>query len=359
MALAASATAAASSSSGPPEKTAPFASADAFSSDMTTYGLAAIGVTLIASGFSYALLHVWVHHPYLLAISLGVLLCCYCAYRELIRLCNSPGGLAAQLSPELQEQLRTTTLYWLIIDDTGFQNFLRRWGRIFLLQMAGSERQVSSIIGEMEPDFLESVMRRPAVEMLPTFCQRLLYGASAQSGLESPKAEKREALMPADVLQIIQDAQEARDKGITEPDITKAAIEALAVIPAMEVAGSAGWRMLQVGLATGTAWIAAILVGFASPPRSIARVAEVVGRLAARCTQLVSKSTEGAALAVREPRDLRRLVACAAVVGLGGAVLFASLTTEKVKAKGKEARTHTGSRMGEPDSEASPDESEN
>lgn len=141
--------------------------------------LRGVGFTLLAVGLAYGTFQFLTANPYVLLIVLGI--ACLS-----VSLLAGRDGLIVLLPEGVQDLLLRKTWFDFMHDDSGTTNFFRRWARVLILSLQGgrSPGEIQAVIRDMDPDFLDMVLRRTFAQMLPVPVLRLLlpeasYGAAA------------------------------------------------------------------------------------------------------------------------------------------------------------------------------------
>mmetsp|Transcript_6363 Transcript_6363/g.13904 ORF Transcript_6363/g.13904 Transcript_6363/m.13904 type:complete len:404 (+) Transcript_6363:131-1342(+) len=83
-------------------------------------------------------------------------------------------GLARLLPVRCRHLLLHRTPFDLVFDQCVQSGLLRRWGRVLLLCQERSESEVRAIVRGLDPEFLDDVLQRSIVDMLPPLTRGLL-----------------------------------------------------------------------------------------------------------------------------------------------------------------------------------------
>jgi len=256
------------------------------------------GLVLIAIGFGWAALRLMLDHPYLVLIVLGLA----CLVGSLV---VTPGGLLRSLPPCVQDFLVRKTPFDLLYDDSRLRNFLRRWGRMQLLAIRGarSESEIGRIVEDLDPAFVDTVLGKTFLQIVPASVRRLLVpatredadmrvpvfgekalqehdrrtaafaasGAPGSSALSGPCHLRHldgvgihGRWTPAEIAQLLRAKDQARGRRITEPEIGIVALRVLALGPMLRSWGNILVRSAQTTvaiLAVGWAGCALLLRG--------------------------------------------------------------------------------------------------
>eukprot|EP00933_Yihiella_yeosuensis_P040357 TRINITY_DN34648_c0_g1_i1.p1 TRINITY_DN34648_c0_g1~~TRINITY_DN34648_c0_g1_i1.p1 ORF type:complete len:449 (-),score=80.04 TRINITY_DN34648_c0_g1_i1:82-1428(-) len=155
--------------------------------------LRAVGATLLSTGLAWGIVRFVKANPYVLLVLLGLV--CLIA-----SLATDRDGLLSYLPEDVQETLLKKTLFDFLHDDFSQINFFRKWGRaqLLALQDGQSEGSVQKITEDMDPAFLNMLLRRTWIQCLPPLVIRLMLpeavfsadtvGSSSSSCLSDPKA---------------------------------------------------------------------------------------------------------------------------------------------------------------------------
>lgn len=129
--------------------------------------LSMTGAAMAFGGASWGAVRFIREHPYFLFIFAGLSI--FAA-----GLAASQHGIIMFLPVGLQDFLLRTTLFDLLHDNAASSNFMRRWGRLFMLCSFNSEEDVATITDGMDPEFVRVVFENSIIELFPAGLNRLL-----------------------------------------------------------------------------------------------------------------------------------------------------------------------------------------
>mmetsp|Transcript_8948 Transcript_8948/g.16100 ORF Transcript_8948/g.16100 Transcript_8948/m.16100 type:complete len:407 (+) Transcript_8948:55-1275(+) len=129
--------------------------------------LSLIGASLLIVSLLRGISLLVIEHPHVLTACAG-------AVCMAIATVANKAGLARLLPPRWQYLLLHRTPFDLVFDECVHAGLLRRWGRVLLLCQERSESEVRAIVRGLDPEFLDDVLQRSMVEMLPSVLRGLL-----------------------------------------------------------------------------------------------------------------------------------------------------------------------------------------
>merc|ERR1719191_1213209 len=89
------------------------------------------------------------------------------------------GGLFQHLPLSARETLLHRSIFDLIHDSSAITNACRRWGRIFLLCGERSPEEITVICKDLDPTFLDMVLRKNVLHALPPGMRNVLIPSNS------------------------------------------------------------------------------------------------------------------------------------------------------------------------------------
>lgn len=129
--------------------------------------LLTLGMILLATGGLWGAWQLLAAHPWIMLCASGV------ACLTFVLFCCQ-GGLFQHLPHGTRECLLHRSIFDLIHDSSSLTNFCRRWGRIFLLCGDREPEEISVICKDLDPAFLDMVLRKNVLHALPFQLRRAL-----------------------------------------------------------------------------------------------------------------------------------------------------------------------------------------